>query len=255
MPGKTPFDEPDDLPSLDGPSFQEAQQRAGDPDERLLGESLEDPTPQDAAHWIEVYGELIRFKHEVLGVIRARRRHMSVDAYIEGGVDEALISGQLGRYERRREEWQRTLGRVSGLQPSPALLPGVPLVMEGPRRRLGHLEIDPRRRSVLNAGREHVITPTEWQLLRVFLEHPGEVLSRPRLAELAWGPAFRTRVSEVEVYVSRLRRKIESPNAASLLETARGAGYRLVPPPAAPHPDGVGSSQGSGRVRGEDGWS
>jgi DNA-binding winged helix-turn-helix (wHTH) protein len=250
MAGESPFDEVE-FEGLGEVSFGEAQERTADLDARLLGESPEDPTPQDAAHWVEVYGELIRFKHEVLGVIRARRAHMSVDACIEGGIDEALISGQLGRYERRRQEWQETLGRVSGsLQPWAS---GVPLVMEGTPRRFGHLEIDPRRRTVVNSGREHVVTPTEWQLLRVFLEHPEEVLSRGRLAELAWGPAFRTRVSEVEVYVSRLRRKIESPGASPLLETVRGAGYRLVPPPAAPHADGAHPPQRTGRACGEDG--
>jgi DNA-binding winged helix-turn-helix (wHTH) protein len=239
--------------SLGEISFQEAQERSGDPNARLLGETLDDPTPEDAAHWVEVYGELIRFKHEVLGVIRARRVHMSVDANIESGVDEALLSGQLARYDGRRREWQETLSLVSGSRSGPPLPSAVPLVLEGTRRTLGHLEIDPRPRTVTNAGRKHVITPTEWQLLRVFLQRPGELLSRSRLAELAWGQAFRSRVSEVEVYISRLRRMVENPRASPLIETVRGAGYRLVPPPGMAQADGASTSTGSAGIVADDG--
>jgi DNA-binding response OmpR family regulator len=74
------------------------------------------------------------------------------------------------------------------------------------------------------------MTPAEWKLFRVFLEHPGETLSRQQLAEWAWGSGFGSRAGEVEVYVSRLRRKLDSPSSPSLIDTVRGTGYRLVPP-------------------------
>jgi DNA-binding winged helix-turn-helix (wHTH) protein len=204
--------------------LEEAHRRAADRDGRLLGETTEDATPEDAAHWVGVYGELVRFKHDLLDVLRSRRRELSVDANVEGGVDEVIISAQLARYERRRDEWQAA---IRDLTTAP---PAVPLVLESSPRTIGHVRIDPRHRTVVNDGKRHSLTPTEWKLLRVFLDRPGEVLSRTELAELAWGGGYRNRASEVEVYISRVRRKLESPSAAPLLQTVRGSGYRLVVP-------------------------
>ena len=64
-------------------------------------------------------------------------------------------------------------------------------------------------------------------LLETFVRRPGEVLSRLHLLEHAWDLAYDNRSNVVDVYVRRLRRKIDEPFARDSLETVRGAGYRL----------------------------
>ncbi|MFN2582388.1 MAG: helix-turn-helix domain-containing protein [Candidatus Dormibacteria bacterium] len=75
-------------------------------------------------------------------------------------------------------------------------------------------------------GRRHVLTPTEWRLLRVLAEMPGRTVGRKELALRLWGLAD-GRSSEVEVYVSRVRRKL-GKHPRAMIETVRGRGYRLV---------------------------
>jgi DNA-binding response OmpR family regulator len=91
---------------------------------------------------------------------------------------------------------------------------------------LGGVEIHLARQTIRHAGGVHRVTPTEWQLLTFLLAHPSVVHSRLELAAGAWGPGFAERNSEVEVYVSRLRRKLGP--ASARLETVRGRGYRLL---------------------------
>lgn len=91
--------------------------------------------------------------------------------------------------------------------------------------RLGPVEILVPRQAIRHNAVIHRLTPTEWQLLTFLLAHPYEVLSRMQLAAGAWGAGFAERNSEVEVYISRLRRKLGP--AGCLLETVRRQGYRL----------------------------
>jgi DNA-binding response OmpR family regulator len=95
------------------------------------------------------------------------------------------------------------------------------------RVRLGDVEVIVPRQSVRDSrGTVRRFTPTEWQLLLFLLGNPDTVHSRSQLAAGAWGSGYDGRDTEVEVYISRLRRKLGS--AAPLLETVRGAGYRFV---------------------------
>jgi len=94
------------------------------------------------------------------------------------------------------------------------------------RVRLGDVEVVVARQAVRDARGTRRLTPTEWQLLVFLLTYPDMVHTRSQLAAGAWGGGFDGRDTEVEVYISRLRRKLG--RAASLLETVRGQGYRLV---------------------------
>ncbi len=97
-------------------------------------------------------------------------------------------------------------------------------------------------------GHRVEMTPSEWKLLRVFLENPGRTLTREKIAEFAWGSGYASRTGEVEVYVSRLRRKIASLGNPSSIQTVRGEGYRLMlPDPAATNHDHDGSASGVAR--------
>jgi DNA-binding response OmpR family regulator len=91
---------------------------------------------------------------------------------------------------------------------------------------IGEAEVVTARQVIRNGHGAARLTPTEWQLLVFLLSNPDVVHTRAHLAAGAWGAGYEGRDSEVEVYISRLRRKLGS--AGRLLETVRGQGYRLV---------------------------
>src|SRR5262245_16989986 len=106
------------------------------------------------------------------------------------------------------------------------------LARRGPRERpvtlsAGDLVLDPAARRVTRGGVEIELSAKEFALLEAFLRHPGTVLSRGRLLEHAWDFAYDNRSNVVDVYVRRLRRKIDGPFGTDSIETLRGAGYRL----------------------------
>jgi two-component system OmpR family response regulator len=93
--------------------------------------------------------------------------------------------------------------------------------------RVGDLELDPATRSVRRGDTEIELSTKEFQLLEVFMRHPGEVLSRYRLLEGAWDTEYEHRSNVIDVYVRYLRQKVDRPFGVDTLETVRGAGYRL----------------------------
>ncbi|HEX5824940.1 MAG TPA: response regulator transcription factor [Candidatus Limnocylindrales bacterium] len=84
------------------------------------------------------------------------------------------------------------------------------------------VRLDLRTREVGRGGRRLELTGREYELLELFLRHPGEVLSKESILDRLWGYAFDDNL--VEVYVGYLRRKLGEP---PLIDTLRGAGYRL----------------------------
>ena len=88
--------------------------------------------------------------------------------------------------------------------------------------RVGDLTLDPGSHSASRRDRQLHLTPREYELLELFLRHPGEVLSKERILDRLWGYAFDDNL--VEVYVGYLRRKLGEP---PMIETLRGAGYVL----------------------------
>jgi two-component system, OmpR family, response regulator len=92
--------------------------------------------------------------------------------------------------------------------------------------RFGELEVDLAAHQVKCEGHEVELTPREFALLRVLVEHPRQVFSRDQLLELVWG-SFGDR-SVVAVTIARLRHKIEpDPAQPRYVVTVWGAGYRL----------------------------
>jgi DNA-binding response OmpR family regulator len=89
------------------------------------------------------------------------------------------------------------------------------------------LEVDFAQRRVLAGSEEVSLTPLEFRLLCAFLRHPGQLLSRDQLLELAWGEPSGRSGNEVKLYVGYLRRKLDAAaGAGSAIETVRGYGYR-----------------------------
>jgi two-component system, OmpR family, response regulator len=92
---------------------------------------------------------------------------------------------------------------------------------------VGDLRLDPATREVTRASTPIPLSAKEFALLETFMRRPGEVLSRLHLLEHAWDFAYDNRSNVVDVYVRRLRRKVDEPFGRGSLETIRGAGYRL----------------------------
>ena len=87
----------------------------------------------------------------------------------------------------------------------------------------GDTSLDVLTSKVTIAGRTVSLSEREFSLLRAFVGHPRQVLSRRELLAMAWGMNFDPQTNLVDVYVGYLRRKIGEP----VIETVRGAGYRL----------------------------
>lgn len=77
-------------------------------------------------------------------------------------------------------------------------------------------------------GRRIRLSWTEWQLFAFLWDHPGVTFSRVELATGAWGSQWANRRGEVEIYISRIRRKVEhDARHPRVIRTVRGFGYRL----------------------------
>jgi two-component system copper resistance phosphate regulon response regulator CusR len=89
------------------------------------------------------------------------------------------------------------------------------------------LSVDTRRRRVERAGRTIQLTAKEYALLEYLLRRRGEVVGRADIAEHVWDDSFDPLSNLIEVYIQRLRRKIDDGYAVKLIHTRRGAGYTL----------------------------
>jgi two-component system OmpR family response regulator len=96
----------------------------------------------------------------------------------------------------------------------------------GPRLTFADIELDDETHEVWKAGRQVPLSPTEFKLLRYFLENAGRVLSKTQILDHVWSYDFGGDVNVVESYVSYLRRKIDTGDPR-LLHTLRGVGYVL----------------------------
>jgi len=86
------------------------------------------------------------------------------------------------------------------------------------------LELDEETHEVWKSGTQVALSPTEFNLLRYFLQNPGRVLSKAQILDHVWRYDFGGDANVVESYVSYLRRKIDTAEPR-LLHTLRGVGY------------------------------
>ncbi|MGH7088887.1 MAG: heavy metal response regulator transcription factor [Stellaceae bacterium] len=89
------------------------------------------------------------------------------------------------------------------------------------------LSLDVRRHKVARDGVPIDLTPKEFLLLSLLLEHQGEVLSRTLIAEQVWDINFDGDSNVVDVHIRRLRAKVDDPFASKLIHTVRGLGYAI----------------------------
>ncbi len=90
------------------------------------------------------------------------------------------------------------------------------------------LKLDPATRRVARDDREVRIGPTEFRLLHFFMTHPERVHSRAQLLDRVWGDHVFIEERTVDVHVKRLREALEPVGCSRMIETVRGAGYRLT---------------------------
>lgn len=89
------------------------------------------------------------------------------------------------------------------------------------------IEMDTAAHRVKRGGRSIALGPTEFRLLRHFLEHPGRVFSRERLLDAVWGQDSDIELRTVDVHIRRLRKAINEGHSLDLIRTVRSAGYAL----------------------------
>ncbi|HYJ52574.1 MAG TPA: phosphate regulon transcriptional regulator PhoB [Allosphingosinicella sp.] len=95
------------------------------------------------------------------------------------------------------------------------------------------IEMDVVSHRVKRGGQPLSLGPTEFRLLRHFLEHPGRVFSRERLLDSVWGQNSDIELRTVDVHIRRLRKAINAGEAADIIRTVRSAGYAIDSDPHA----------------------
>ncbi len=95
---------------------------------------------------------------------------------------------------------------------------------------IGALRLDPGSRRVSSGAVELKLGPTEFRLLHFLMTHPERVHSRAQLLDRVWGDHVFIEERTVDVHIKRLREALEHGQCAQMIETVRGAGYRLTQP-------------------------
>ncbi len=95
---------------------------------------------------------------------------------------------------------------------------------------VGRLQLDPATMRVVVDGQQLQVGPTEFRLLRFLMSHPERVHSRAQLLDRVWGDHVFIEERTVDVHIKRLREALNVAGCAAMIETVRGAGYRLARP-------------------------
>ena len=96
-----------------------------------------------------------------------------------------------------------------------------------PHLEIEDLTVDPTSRQVTRAGRTIELTAKEYALLEYFIRNPGRVLTREMITDRLWSFDSASFTNVIDVYVGRLRRKIDDGHEVKLIQTVRGVGYKI----------------------------
>jgi len=100
--------------------------------------------------------------------------------------------------------------------------------LEAPILIVEDLTVDPRARRVERGGQRVQLTSKEYALLEYLVRRQGHVVGRAEIAEHVWDDSYDPMSNLIEVYIQRLRRKIDDGHTTKLIQTRRGAGYTLT---------------------------
>jgi two-component system copper resistance phosphate regulon response regulator CusR len=140
-----------------------------------------------------------------------------------GGIDQRVEGLDAGAddYLPKPYHFPELLARVRALlRRGPALAAAV--------LRVEDLTVDTRARTVERGGQAVQLTTKEYALLEYLVRRQGEVVGRADIAEHVWDDSFDPMSNLIEVYIQRLRRKIDDGHQLKLIQTRRGAGYALA---------------------------
>jgi two-component system copper resistance phosphate regulon response regulator CusR len=140
-----------------------------------------------------------------------------------GQVDDRVQGLDAGAddYLPKPFHFDELLARVRALlRRAPALAPSVFTIAD--------LVVNTSTRRVDRGGRPIQLTAKEYSLVEYLARRAGEVVTRADIAEHVWDDSFDSMSNLIDVYVQRLRRKIDDPYAVKLIHTHRGAGYALT---------------------------
>ncbi len=98
-----------------------------------------------------------------------------------------------------------------------------------PVLKVADLELDTIKRRVWRDGRELNLSPKETILLELLMRHAGEVVTRDMIAEVVWGAGYNALTNLIEVFVNRIRQKIDDGGPDPRIVTVRGVGYSMRP--------------------------
>jgi DNA-binding response OmpR family regulator len=96
--------------------------------------------------------------------------------------------------------------------------------------KVADLQMDVQRRRVIRAEKIIALSPREFDVLQVLMQEPGRVFSRTELCERIWRRDHEYDTRRVEIFITRLRKKVDSGFAAPLIHTLRFVGYSIRPP-------------------------
>lgn len=96
--------------------------------------------------------------------------------------------------------------------------------------RVGDLHMDVQHRRVTRATRPVALSPREFDVLQVLMQEPGRVFSRTELCERVWQRDHEYDTRTVEIFIARLRKKVDSGFPAPMIHTVRSVGYTIRPP-------------------------
>ncbi|HET7489419.1 MAG TPA: response regulator transcription factor [Acidimicrobiales bacterium] len=163
-------------------------------------------------------------------VLRELRRRSQVPVIMLTARDEPtdkVVGLELGAddYVVKPFEVAELMARVRAvlrrMRPAPAT---------GRRLRFADLELDPASHTVTRAGAPVDLTLKEFEVLRMLLERPGEVVRRGELMDEVWDPNWYGSDKTLDVHVSSLRHKLgDDPAAPRYIQTVRGVGFRTAP--------------------------
>ncbi|MEM8592434.1 MAG: response regulator transcription factor [Pseudomonadota bacterium] len=136
-------------------------------------------------------------------------------AGLEAGADDYLV---------KPFALSELIARIKSIARRPAI------VEEVSERHLGPLHIDRLGRQARRGGELLDLSPLEFKLLDVMVEHQGEVVTRSMLLEKVWGYRFDPKTSLVQTHMSRLRAKLDKPFGVEMIRTVHGSGYAIHAP-------------------------